>query len=189
MFDNPKFEKIGKDIYVYKNFVLKKELDFIKDQFSDKSWLKHPRLSTDMDGLDFIYYRLKVLIDMSDIEESKNWKFEKVSCINRMLKGESQDEHSDNAEFKNIIEMSKKYIDGPYKEVLNNIYNVVVYLNTFKGGQLYFTEQDILYTPKIGDLIIYSSNDHCAHEVLEVKSDVRYFYCNAIYESIKIPLV
>lgn len=44
--------------------------------------------------------------------------------------------------------------------------------NDFDGGELYFEDEDFLYRPVAGDLVVFNSN--IEHEILEIKSGTRY---------------
>ena len=107
----------------------------------------------------------------------------------RLLKGAVWGEHSDDYEFKEIIEKSKNYKEGDsYTEETVPVYGLIVYFNNFEGGQIYYPKQNVTYHPKPGDLLIHSSLEHCLHGVKEVKSDVRYSYSNNIRKKIKVPV-
>ena len=63
-----------------------------------------------------------------------------------------------------------------------------LYFNNFEGGELYYPNQNIIYKPKAGELVIHGSHDECAHGVKPVKSEVRYSYSNSIRKIVKVPI-
>jgi hypothetical protein len=53
--------------------------------------------------------------------------------------------------------------------------SMVAYLNDdYEGGGLHFSKQDILYTPKAGDLVIFPSNYMYPHRAMPVESGTKY---------------
>ena len=63
-------------------------------------------------------------------------------------------------------------LDDPYVE--NNeekLYNGIIYLNNFVGGDIYYPEYNVSHHPQKGDLVIHESR--LVHGVTETKSDAR----------------
>jgi hypothetical protein len=69
----------------------------------------------------------------------------------------------------------------------NSIAGLIMYLNDFEGGEIYYSNQDVTYYPKAGDLVIHSSQEHCRHQVQEVKSDIRYSHSSHLFNLIPVP--
>lgn len=67
-----------------------------------------------------------------------------------------------------------EHIDGPERIAKPDItIGALVYLNDdYGGGEIYFSEYDILIKPKYGDLVIFPC--HFLHEVKEVSKNDRY---------------
>ena len=190
MFDNIfGFDKLENNIYVYHNFVLDNELDQINndlDNLEEKLWHKFENKqhsqSPEMASMIPVLNRLNAIVPNS-------FSIVQHTSINRLVRGGSWGIHSDNAEFIDIRNKSKSLIPGqPFRIVDNNIYGIVVYLNTFYGGELFYTKKNLLYKPLPGDLIIHGAEEDCEHMVKEVLSDKRYSYSNSIREAIKIPM-
>ena len=57
----------------------------------------------------------------------------------------------------------------------NATVSMVAYINDdFKGGELYFRLQDLLYKPEAGDLIIFPSNFMYPHKAMAVTDGIKY---------------
>lgn len=55
------------------------------------------------------------------------------------------------------------------------LYGFVIYLNdNFEGGELYYDKKNILYSPSKNSLIIHPTTEEYTHEVLVIKSGIRY---------------
>lgn len=188
---NKNFEKIGKDIYVYKNFVDKKHLKEILnyvDKLSEKDWyeenpdIKWMIRTNNTEILKKV--REKIILNIEkDLILGSNTAFVK------MKKGYAWGVHTDDYEFKDVIEKSKKYVDGK-DFVLSDVsvYGTVIYFNEFKGGEIYYPKQNIEYKPCPGDLIIHGAGEECEHGVKEVLSEYRLSYSNHISKKVKVPI-
>lgn len=188
-YDDPKFEKIGQDIYVYKNFISKQEIDSIMAFVEDNPdlWANNDpnkpqeRSSSEIPQLKNISSRLNKIVGRGHFVKQN------ASMI-RLLKGDDWQIHSDNHNSINIRKLAKMLKNGEdFSYANNNIYGIVLYFNEFEGGEIFYPTQDVEYKPKAGDLVIHSSDEHCEHGVKPVLSEVRYSYSNAIYEVVKIP--
>jgi hypothetical protein len=190
MFDqDSRFTKLGNDIYVYKNFLSQEEIKPIIDKINGNIDLwshcdpKNPqqRNSIQINETMFINEKLKTLID-------NKYFIKDHSTVVRLKNGDEWGLHSDNHDYLHVRELSKNLkANEEFELVDNNIWGVVIYFNNFKGGEIFYPEQNIEYKPMPGDLVIHSSDEHCIHGVRPVLSDFRYSYSNAIYETIKIP--
>ena len=188
MFDKG-FTKLGEDIYVYNNFVSKEELinisDYLKtlsddDWYEDNKNIKWMARTGYQDILNPIRQRIIDLI-------GRDMKLGNSTSFVKMLKGYSWGVHQDDYEFKDVLEKSKRYVDGePFSLVDMSIYGTVVYFNEFDGGEIYYPEQNIEYKPSAGDLVIHGSGFNCSHGVKPILSEVRYSYSNHISKKIKV---
>lgn len=193
MFNKSGFNQIGKDIYVYHNFITEEEcneLVKIGESFKEEIWKS--RFGTKEEGHQWLEYSIEQLIPihkrLSSILDDEVYLSDNLSLI-RMKKGATWGVHSDNHDFLHLIEANKKLKDGEEFELRqNNVMGVVMYFNNFDGGKLYYTKQKIEYQPKKGDLVMHSSEEHCEHGVDELKSDIRYSHSNHLYKMIKVPL-
>lgn len=178
------FNEIGKDIYVYKQFLSNEELLNINNEIYLKgsSLWRTNKSSNSLDSVSIISEKIKKIVN-------DPYFIRNQTSINRLVLGESWGLHSDNHEFLNLRKESLSLKDGEdFRLEDNNLFGIVCYINDFDGGELNYPHQSITYKPEAGDLVVHSSEDHCAHEVLEVKSETRYSYSNAIYEKIKVPI-
>ena len=168
MFYNDNFINIGKDIYVYKNFIDEKECNSIVsvvENLSNDEW----------QTLDDNTFVTKPLSEIKLIKEkfikivNNKLQLGKGSSVVKMNTGASLGRHYDDYDFKDSKE--------------NIVYGLVLYLNYFKGGEIYYPSQNIKYKPNPGDLLIHSSKIHCLHEVKPVISGPRYCYSNHVMDN------
>lgn len=183
---------LGKDIYVYPNFVSAEECDSILKsikEIPEDAWVG--RFNEGMQGYEIAYHPVEQiktindrLISMLDEGVYLGWSL----AATRMKKGFVGPHHSDNFDFLKTVEASQNLKDGEdFDMAENNIAGLIMYFNDFDGGELYYSNQDITYAPKAGDLVIHSSQMHCMHQVQEVKSDIRYSHSSHLYNLIKVP--
>jgi hypothetical protein len=197
MFENtPGFEKIGQDIFVYKDFLSFSELNTISkviDNLTEDDWIgdknlskSHPmynKISIPSESLNFVRKRI-----ISFLPEG--YFLGQGTSFVRLFQNDNMGLHSDAHDFLPIREKAAKLKDeDPFEWADNERWGLVVYFNNFEGGELYYPEQNIIYKPNPGNLVIHSAEDHCLHGVRPVKSKIRYSHSNHIFDKIKIPIV
>lgn len=191
MLDYDKMEKIGEDIYVYKNFLTIEEQEYFTQKaiktpsFSwnnpdpNKNWMQYSNPDSD---LELIRKKISTLILDDGLFLGPSTSFTK------MIVGGTWGEHSDEHDFLETIKKSKLYKEGdPYDLKQDPVWGIVVYFNSFTGGQIYYPLQGIEYKPIKGELLIHSSRNHCRHGVKEVISGTRITHSNNMYKMIKVP--
>lgn len=190
MFNKNNFLILGKDIFVYKNFVTDKECEIlIQEAISipenkweqSKSGLGNERSIIWTDNLIPIHERIKCILE-KEVYLGTN------RGIVRMKQGDKGPIHSDNHDslhIRNANKLIKKNEDFDLGE--NTIAGAILYFNNFNGGDLFYVNQKIIYHPEKGDLVIHSAEEHCMHQVQEVKDGIRYFHSNTLFNYIKIP--
>jgi hypothetical protein len=192
MFNKDGFKVLGDDIYVYNNFVTEKEcneiLSLVKT-FKEEKWIG--RFSTSGEGHKWYDQSIDLLIPIKKrIENLLNnevYLGHNLSIV-RMVKGNNWVLHSDNHDFKEIIEASKKLKENEEFELRENVVmGLILYFNDFEGGDLYYPIQNVNYQPKKGDLVIHDAGTKCQHGVNELLSDVRYSHSNHLYILVKVP--
>lgn len=190
MFNN--FKKIGDNIYVYENFLSGQECSdivYLLESTKEEEWIEE----------NHYFKNVMKRTDQLEIINSVRLKIENIvpeglylgpsSCAVRMLKGNFWGEHADVHDFADIERRASSYIEGmQYEEKDLSVYGTVVYFNEFSGGEIYYPTQNIIYTPKPGDLVVHGSGPECLHGVKEVTSEKRYSYSNHIYKKIKVPV-
>jgi hypothetical protein len=179
---NDSFKKIGEDIYVFKNFLSVEETKYLTDfvsKISEENWFGKYSIG---------FNETKIIRDRIIENIDPSYSLGETECFARLKRGETHGQHSDNHDFLDIRKASQSLIEGqPFDLVPDNKYGIVVYLNNFDGGELRYINQNIIYKPEAGEMVIHSAEENCMHEVLPVKSDYRYIHPNFLYQRIKVP--
>lgn len=189
MFNN-KFQEIGKDIYVYENFLSKEEcleiVNFLKN-VNENKWINskiigNAKFFYSKDEFSFIHKKL-INIVPDGFVLGMEYPFTAV----RLKKNDFWSAHRDVDDFDKIKNEQNVYNDeDQYEEKILSFYGVVVYFNDFEGGEIYYPNENVVYQGKAGDLVVHTSS--CFHGVHPVKSEVRYSHSNFIGKKIRIPL-
>ena len=187
MFEN--FKQLGNQIYVYENFLSKKEcgdIVFLLDNLEENKWISdRPDMAMRRtDRLEeIIFVRNKMLEIVPD-----GLMLGRACTATRLVSGDSWGAHSDVNDFLEIEKIASMYAEGdPYEEKNLSVYGSVVYFNKFDGGEIYYPTQGIVFSPNPGDLLIHSSSPVCFHGVKPVISEKRYSYSNYMYKKVKVP--
>jgi hypothetical protein len=153
------FKKIGERIYVLENFLTQSEMNEICSVLEKTEWIQ----------LEF--ENVTKTLAISKIVSDK---------LHKILDHEFPGQLNINTSFRRLFKGQTMGIhyDAAYDPNLE--YATVVYLNPFEGGELYYRFQDITYQGKAGDLVLHGADEFCTHQVLEVKSDIRYTYVSNI---------
>lgn len=179
---NKNFQKIGEDIYVFKNFLTieeRKDLTDFVSSIPDSDWFGRNSIRSSQTKM--IRDRIRENVDAS-------YSVGETEFFVRLKRGDIHGPHSDNHDFLDIRKASESFVEGQdFDLVPDNKYGIVVYLNDFEGGELHYINQNIIYKPEAGDMVIHSAEENCMHEVLEVSSDYRYSHPNFLYQRIKVP--
>lgn len=190
MFNKEIFEEIGNEIYVYKNFLSKEFCENLVNEIEkidDDQW--------DLIGESGRYFSKPGTVNFEPIYEKiistigleEGFSINHGSRALKMIKNSYMAPHADNIEYDSLAKQAEEYVEGePYELRENTNYGMVIYLNDFEGGELEYTQQNVIYKPSIGDFVIHSAKEHCTHGVKTVLSEVRYSYSNNIFNSVKI---
>lgn len=172
------FTELAPGIYVYHNFLSKKEVDELycyskslkEDEWNMQSkggWFDE-KMTGPTDKLLFLYKKINNLIQ-------PNYKILPSLNIRRLRKGENMYLHSDSPE------------DGDenYNKKNTTInYGIIAYFNDdYDGGEIYYPKKGLSYKPIAGDLVIHGSGKDCEHGVKEVIEGIRYCYSTFIIPS------
>lgn len=188
--------KIGEDIYLYKNFILPQSADELfniaknspaevwQPQFDSNMKIQHYTTRFFRDAV-FIYNKMKDLPISSD-----DLILEDSVYLQKYHTGQGMNVHYDNNKVEKQIELAKSYSDMDEFEVVKQpVYGIVVYLNEVDGGELFYENQGIVYSPSPGDMVVHSAEKHCAHGVKPLISDLRIVLPSMIYREIKVPVL
>jgi hypothetical protein len=190
--NNISFEDLGQGIYVYHN-VLPTDLDLINRL--EKSLTSHPEYNWQpayvgyqelmpeyRDCVDFKYKK-------ADLRNDESAEYKELSSIwdscyeKQKLAVDHYCSLFDINELRyweafNFIKYEKGqhflyHHDHGYS--YNCTVSLVAYLNDdFEGGGLHFKKQDILYTPKAGDVVVFPSNYMYPHRAMPVENGTKY---------------
>jgi hypothetical protein len=181
-YNNPKFTKLADKVFVYKNFVPKKQLDqinqivnnFAKDKFSiHEDWAKVE------------WYRDKTTPLIPELVDVWNIASELIApeyiihpnlSLQVIRPGDGgmflhQDSPGEG------MEEELTQIDR-WNTCCIIHYGLVVYFGEFTGGETYYPRLNLEYAVQPGDLVIHGAYTDCEHGVKEVTSGVRYAYSN-----------
>jgi hypothetical protein len=188
--------KLGEDIYLYKNFISKESADNlfnIAKMPLSNTWI--PQFGSGPSPMHyvtgffgeatFIYDALKSFpVATGDLILSDSIYLQKYHA------GQGMSVHYDNNKVEKEIELAKLYKDGDNFEIIKQpMYGIVIYLNGVDGGELFYDNQGVEYSPSPGDMVIHSAEKHCAHGVKPLISDLRVVYSSMIYKEIKVPIL
>lgn len=200
--NNENLIQLDPEIFIYKNFLSAEECNkYLKEisTFKEDEWDNHedsdkPKLYSYkqvMRGSDMF---TEIYLKAKDFFEPE---FTPLPCngVSRLNTGQSLGLHWDsvgNDEHNNVTDLDRqKFQDqinsndifDPLHSCLNVKYAYVVYINDFEGGDIYYPEVNISYSPKPGDMIIHSSSKKYKHGVKKVISGPRYAFNNFIVPS------
>lgn len=208
--DNPNLIKLAPEIYVYKNFLTKEELEHCSKvilSLSEDRWLNNNvydstseipapnQVFQGNEGLSFLY-------DKTTDFFAPEYKPLPSNGISRMIEGQSlevhwdspghPDDHDDYA-LENFFDQTQNPDnERPLYDPLDTChivqYGYVVYVNEFEGGALYYPEQNVTYQPSAGDFVIHSSSKKYRHGVHPVTKGPRYAYTNFVTKSADMPM-
>lgn len=96
--------------------------------------------------------------------------------------------HHDNYLTEQAIAYTNAHPDLPRnKKMTDQRYSCVVYLNNHEGGELYYPNQNVLYKPKAGEMIIHDSVDlSTIHGAKPLKSDLRYIFTGTLFRWVDV---
>lgn len=186
LFENTSFQEIGKDIYVYKNFLTDQECDeytSFANSLTEDKW----KTSNQQVYIAEKTYHLRPIPGKIRSIVPENLKVAMGCQVIRLQEGARYEPHHDANIYEDVIDRFNRYKEGDEFDLdLYPLYGIVVYLNDFDGGEIYYPEQSIKYKPSKGDLVIHSAEKHCTHGTHPVISGVRYTYTSSIAKEVKV---
>ena len=193
MFNKDVFKEIGKNIYVYNNFLSNEECDLILEdilKLKEDDWYNPPDITAKN------YFG-----SVSKLESIKNLRKKMIPLMLdssycyfggravKLLKGASRKPHADIYEYQEIADKANEYIEGQNFELADLLtHGTIVYFNEFEGGELFYPNQNNLeYKPQKGDFLVHGAEEECKHGVKEVLSDLRYSAVGHFFKHTKVP--
>jgi len=193
MFNKDGFKEIGKNIYVYNNFLSNEECDLIVEdilKLNEDDWAIPPQSTAKgyfgtIKPIESILDIRKKIIPL--LTEGNYFKF--VGRGKKLLKGTARKPHTDIFQYQDVADKSDEYVEGQDFDRADLVtYGIILYFNEFEGGEIFYPNQGGLqYKPKKGDLLIHGAEEECRHGVKEVLSDVRYFSVGIFFNHVKVP--
>jgi len=193
MFNKDGFKEIGKNIYVYNNFLSNEECDLILEdilKLKEDDWSTPPNATSkdyfgsnkQIESIRAVKKRIGALMD-------EGYYATLGGRASKLLKGASRRPHADIYQFQNVVEASEKYVEGEDFDLADLItYGTIIYFNDFDGGELFYPKQNNLeYKPQKGDFLVHGAEEECKHGVKEVLSDVRYFAVCHFFKHTRVP--
>lgn len=162
-------EKLGNEIYLYRNFISyeeSKKLTNVADSIPSDNWHADP-LNRKRSG--YTYEPLREVLNKIQSIVPEGLSVAGSLTFIKMEIGADLDVHSD--ECPHCLKKDKNE-SNKYYECTK--YGMVIYFSEFEGGEIYYPEQDIIVSPKPGDLVIHGSAKICAHGVKPVTKGIRY---------------
>jgi hypothetical protein len=191
MFNKNEFKELGNNIYVYHNFLSEQECEDIMKEIElipEKDWIER-------NPMYFLYgSKTKIKSLNPAIERMNSFMPEglyssHLARPSKMIKGGWRHPHSDINEFQEVLDESKKYVEGNDFDLADLIqYGTIMYFNDFEGCKLFYPNQNNLeYQPKKGDLLVHGAEELCRHGLTELFSEVRYFAVGHFFTQVKVP--
>lgn len=177
-----KSQKIGDEVYVYKNFLNKEEIElYVNLAINAKEWTDGA-LSGKHGMKHFAHPLVGNILKRIQKEIVPDGMFlEFTTGIGKMVPGVGMVEHSDDCPHCKKINDPKLILKGEEGKRCVR-YGMVVYFGEFTGGEIYYPKQGIVFSPDPGDLIIHSTSKLCKHGVKPVKTGIRYTFAPYIVE-------
>ena len=190
---NKGFEKLGEDIYVYRNFLSQEEVTKYKliiDHYVENNMWEPGTIGS--------FFENKVTKEIPEFQQIRkkaiaifepDYKFGPSLSATCLRNGDKWGVHADAHDFMEIRAKSATVKDGdPHIMVDDSKYGTVIYFNEFEGGDLFYPEQNISYHPNPGDMVLHSSEEICRHGVSEIISGPRYGFSGHLSQQIKFPI-
>ena len=173
----PNLDEIGDEVYIYKGFLSKEEVNkYLKIILDQKEWTdgsKFNKPTIEAFGNDVFGDIIKKIQDNIALE---NMFVEFTPGISKMKQGKGMDEHSDDCPYcwNNRKNKSTQINMGDKESKRCVLYGLVVYFSEFSGGEIYYPQQSLSFSPEPGDLVMHSTKLYCEHGVKPVIDGTRY---------------
>jgi hypothetical protein len=172
----PNMEEIGDEVYVYKGFLSQEELGFYLNRIlNQKDWIDGAQFNKETIETfgDSIF--INILKKIQDEIALEGMFVDVTPSVTKYKHGKGMEEHSDDCPYCwKIIEPERILRSNEEKRCV--VYGIVLYFSEFTGGEIYYPEQDVVFKPEPGDLIMHSTNKYCKHGVKPVTGGVRYSF-------------
>jgi hypothetical protein len=169
-------DEIGDEIYVYKGFLSQEEIDpYLNMMLNKKDWLdgaqfNKPTIETFWHA-DFA----NILKKIQDEIALDGMFVDLTPSVTRYKHGKGMEEHSDDCPYCWKLR-EPEIVLHDHEEKRCVVYGMVLYFSKFTGGEIYYPEQGVIFSPEPGDLIMHSTGRHCKHGVKPVIDGTRYSF-------------
>lgn len=181
--DFVKADEIFPDVFVIKNFLTDEECIDILNSKTD-NFDTHPQEIKSFFQLgksNIIIDRLKkYVIDDLIVYESTTGTV--------MKKGMHHPVHYDNPYGYLDREANLSIIPGePVIKLKSHAWGTVLYLSNFSGGEIFYPNHMDYYSPKMGDLLVHSSEVDMPHGTMTAKDNNRHIHTTFFYRLLDVP--
>lgn len=173
------YKEITSNSWVWNNFLSKDELKEIFEEFDKLNW-DNP--NKDLKSFAKYEDRIKQSLNIPNLTMNK------LTTAQCFKPGDGFVPHSDIHNY--MLRAHDNEVDSTYDgdvEVMNiGRYGFVIYFNdNYDGGELHYLEDDVVYKPKAGDLVVHDARK--VHGVFKVKSGLRYTHSGTLNDNFLIP--
>ena len=166
----PDVKEIYEHIYLIENFITEEESkklvnfgdfgdwDSFKHDSGDPEYTFWDKKLLPLDNTSFFDFLIEISKKQSSLFYNQ-YKIEGNSLLQRQTIGQSMQVHADNSGLEN-----------PQYNNDKTIWGLVLYINDFNGGEIYYPNIGLEYKPKMGDLVIHPASikyEHGTKPVLE----------------------
>lgn len=174
------YKEITKDSWVWNGFLSEDELKEIFIEFDALDWTTPNK---NLKSFEKYTDRIKESLNIPNLNMNS------LTTAQRFQKGDGFVPHSDIHNFMILAhdsEVDSSY-QGKTKTICIGRYGFVIYFNdNYQGGELHYLEDDVVYKPKAGDLVIHDARK--VHGVFKVKDGFRYTHSGTLNDNFIIPI-
>lgn len=180
------FKKIADGIFVYNNFISEEDCNNIVEfakKVPDNLWFERDWYRATKKQMKCL---MPLHLQVKSILKKDFYLGENLSIV-KFLEGQTWNLHKDNHDSVHLLKANlniKK--NEPTYPAEYTTHGVIFYFNDYDGAEISYPEIGIKYKPKKGDMLIHESD--IQHEVLPLKSNIRYTHSNKIFVYIDVPL-
>jgi len=179
----PGLQKLDEKLYYFPNFLTKEEVDFINSSIKEDKSIKHPFEELNYGTTATVPELFPVWEKISEVL-APDYVIHPLLNLLHFKEGASMEPHCDSPGEGNHEELT---LPDKWSTCCLLTFGVVVYFGEFKGGEVYYPNQNITIEVQPGDLVIHGALDDYMHGVKPVKYGSRFAYSNFALRADKNP--